>query len=201
MGKIFQHVEEWLPMVPADSVFVEIGSERGEGSTVFFAKLAERHGTVLHTVDIDRVARYREYLENKGVNPDSIIWHTGEPGSTWCKQSWPSINKPISLLYLDNFDWIYDLRDVNNHIHRQIENYRTLYSIEMTNENCQDEHFSQLLLLEEWLHPDGIVVLDDTYLQNGVWTGKSGPVVVYLKQRGYQVVKTTTDCGVVLKKS
>jgi hypothetical protein len=200
MGQIFKYVTEHLPVVPEDSVFVEIGSERGEGSTVFFAKLAEANGTVLHTVDIDRVARYREYLVDSGINSDSVIWHTGEPGSVWCETKWPQIAKPISLLYLDNFDWIYDLADTNNYTHRQIENYHTLYGIKMTNENCQDEHFAQLLLLESWLHPEGVVVLDDTYLKNGVWTGKSGPAVVYLKQRGYQVVKSTTDCGVILKK-
>jgi hypothetical protein len=45
MGKIFEQVEKYLPAANGDNNFIlEIGSDRYEGSTEFFAQLGERRG-------------------------------------------------------------------------------------------------------------------------------------------------------------
>ena len=49
MGKTFEFARKYLPKIDPGSVFVEIGSDRGEGSTAYLAQLAKEHQTVLHT--------------------------------------------------------------------------------------------------------------------------------------------------------
>ena len=102
----YMQADQFLPKTAGSGVFVEIGSdfgfsfglEGGEGSTEYLARLAETHQTVLHTVDIRN-------CENKTVNNTNIVWHTGK-GSEWAQKTYPSINKRISLLYLDNYFFI-----------------------------------------------------------------------------------------------
>ena len=54
-GLVVKHqlIPHFLEVVDQGSVFVEVGSDRGEGSTPFLAELAASYNTILHTVDID----------------------------------------------------------------------------------------------------------------------------------------------------
>ena len=103
MGATYQKTAELLSSIDPTSVFVEIGSDRMEGSTLYFANLAEQYNTVLHTVDITAEPQSR-------IKHSAICWHVGI-GSNWCKNVWPTVGKEISVLYLDNFD--YDWNSAN----------------------------------------------------------------------------------------
>jgi hypothetical protein len=172
------------------SIFVEIGSDRGEGSTRFLASQAEMYNTVLYTVDINDYA-------SKTIQHPNVKFFV-EPGSSWVKHTWPNIAKKISLLHLDNFDWIWDINNIPDWISNQITTYREKFNVKMTNENCQQEHLEQLLGLAPWLADECLVLMDDTFLHNGGWSGKCGPGVVYLKTLGFRVVKLLPTNGVVL---
>lgn len=179
-----------ISTIEPNSVFVEIGSDRGEGSTQYLADLAQTYGTILCTVDIDNHAQ-------QTIQHQHIKFFV-EPGSSWVKNTWPDVAKKISLLHLDNFDWIWDINDIPPWIAHQIIKYQTKFNIEMTNEHCQQEHLEQLLGLVPWLADECLVLMDDTFLHNGGWTGKCGPGVVYLKTHGFRVVKLLPTNGVVL---
>lgn len=176
--------------VEPDSVFVEIGSDRGEESTQALAGQAETYGTILHSVDIDDYA-------SRTIQHPALICHVAT-GSAWVKNVYPTIDKKISLLHLDNFDWIWDINNIPNWIAHQITEYREKFNVVMNNENCQQEHLEQLLGLAPWLADECLVLMDDTFLHNGGWTGKCGPGVVYLKTLGFRVVKLLPTNGVVL---
>jgi hypothetical protein len=75
MGMTFKKAEQWLPTVGDNAVFVEIGSDRYEGSTTLFAELAVKNGTVLHTVDL--LAEPQQRVNRDGIVP-GIIWHQHE---------------------------------------------------------------------------------------------------------------------------
>lgn len=98
MGKLYERVKNYL-VKPVTGTFVEIGSDRLEGSTLFFANLAQQYNTVLHSVDMLSEAQTR-------INHPCIKWHV-EIGSSWCKNTWPNIASPIDVLYLDNYDYQY----------------------------------------------------------------------------------------------
>lgn len=192
MGTTFTLAEKFLEKIEPDSVFVEIGSDRGEGSTQYFADLAQQHNTVLHTVDL---------LDRKNKNNDhpSVRWHIGA-GSTWAQTEYPKIGKKISLLYLDNFDWTWDPDDIPGWIQSQITEYKTKFNIDMNNANCQAEHLAQITNLLPWLSDSAVVLCDDTFplsINATIWGGKCGLVVPYLENFNFRVVDTV-NCGLIM---
>lgn len=185
------HLAKCLQQIEPDSIFLEIGSDRGEGSTKFLADLAQRHGTALHTVDIDK-------QKTNAIEHSSIVWHTGK-GSKWSKTEYPKIGKKISLLYLDNFDWNYWVGAKDHWVQEQIIEYKEKFDIEMNNENSQQEHLEQTINLLSWLSDSAIVLCDDTFQIDGKWDGKCGLVVPYLQQFGF-CVTTTIQYGAMLSR-
>ena len=191
MGQLYLETEQYLSSVNGNSVFVEIGSERGEGSTSFFANIAKKHNIALHTVDV--VDHARTELSTKF---DNIIWHINT-GSVWASDIFPTFDKTISCVYLDNFDYIWDIDDIPKWTHDQIEQYKQDFNIIMNNQNCQVEHLKQIMELEPFIEKDGLVICDDTHRWNDCWVGKAGAVVVFLLAKGYEIIREK-EFGVVL---
>ena len=167
----------YIDKIEQDSVFVEIGSDRFVGSTEYYANLAQEYGTVLHSVDIVPKAQER-------IKHPNIIWHTAE-GSVWAKNTYPYIGKKISMLFLDNYDYIWNADTIEK---------------QQSNTSCQIEHFNQLYYLYPWLSDNCTVVLDDTFMYNGCWIGKSGAGVIFLLSQGFDIVwaadfETSISCG------
>lgn len=228
MGTIFKNASTFLDtdQIDSGSIFVEIGSDRGEGSTKYFANLAMTLGCPFITVDIvgqkynfctwyncikgstwpdcdnlDDFYNLPEYIKNEinrefggidqfkfslskeeAANTNFVI----EKGSVWSK-NFKEYNKKISCLYLDNFDYIWNVEDVPEWCVQQIESYRGL-GIDMNNFNCQVEHLSQMLNLLPYMAKNSIIICDDTYRYNDCWIGKCGAVIPLLVIHGYQIL-------------
>jgi hypothetical protein len=189
MGRIYQHIGNYLES-NTPGVFVEIGSDRGEGSTAWLDALATEHNTKLITVDISSKAQ--AHLADKLPNTEFVV----QSGSDWADDFYES-GQGISVLYLDNFDYIWDINEVRPAIQIQMADYADR-GTPMTNQACQVEHLKQLMLLYPCLTSNAVVAFDDTYCYNDCWIGKCGPAVVYLLACGWEVVHQTLDCGVVL---
>lgn len=226
----YSNIEQLLPFIEINSIFLEIGSERGSGSTMFLADLAARHNVTLHSVDI---------CNQPNLSHPSLVLHTAV-GSTWCQQVLPTINQKISLLYLDNFDIVWDSlmlagtyesgewnRQIYNDLKGQhwpldytpyhlltkeiqqevwdlfnkkglpleqfdfynnlSQKYKTEFGVDLNNNNCQQEHFAQLMNIIPYLADECIVLFDDTFTINDFWVGKCGPCVVYLQCLGFTI--------------
>jgi hypothetical protein len=94
-------IENFLPFyINPESIFLEIGSECGAGSTAFLANLAKKYNVTLHSVDIDDKSDLIEVHS-------SLQLHIAK-GSDWCQKVLPTLKKSISFVYLDNFDIIWD---------------------------------------------------------------------------------------------
>lgn len=191
MGMTFKKSENLLPPVEPGSVFVEIGSDRYEGSTTYFADLAVRNGTVLHTVDL--LSEPKERINRDGVVP-GIVWHQAD-GVEWSRSIYPTINKPISCLYLDNFDYNWNITQPNPDIERQKKEYMDQFGLVMNNQNCQVVHLQQMMALLPYMAERSIVVCDDTYPSNDCWIGKCGAVVIFLLANGYHIADIETGRG------
>jgi hypothetical protein len=242
MGTIYKNTHNYVAELDPTSVIIEIGSERGEGSTLYFANLAQLHGIKLHTVDI------LDSAQSKIDHPD-IIWHTAI-GSKWSQQLYPTIGKKISVMYLDNFDYLWDNYKTdstaksiwNKEIYNSLKgadwpseyveyeqlplrfqneinqsfgisydsmmiDMRKQYSrfgFNLTNSECQLEHFKQIFYLHTWLADDCVVVFDETFRYNDCWVGKNGPGVLLLETLGFRIVEEDTrgelGHGVILKR-
>jgi hypothetical protein len=172
MGDVFRKSGKYYPTnAPTNAVIVEIGSDRFEGSTIYYSTLAQKHNTELYSVDV-----LPEASERLGDVPNTK-WCV-EKGSVWSKDG--LLGKTISCLYLDNYDYIWEVGLPTDHIDRLKG---------LNNQDCALEHLQQMINLLPYMCPEGIVVCDDTYTFNGCWIGKCGAVVTYLLAHGYEIVE------------
>ncbi len=195
MGSLFREVGRYLHgSFKPHEIIVEIGSDRWEGSTAYFADLANTHHTRMITVDLDPEAYHRVI---KTVNKDHLerLEFVCADANDWC-QSFDQRARQIKVLYLDNFDWDWEPSLPSEDIQKQQAWYRKM-GLEMTNLNCQASHLDQMITLMPYMSQRSVVCIDDTYLYNGVYIGKGGAVVPYLMTQGYQILQSG-EYGVIL---
>jgi hypothetical protein len=191
LGKLYQQVDAFLPEPAQDHAMVEIGSDRWEGSTLFFADLAQQQNVCFHSIDLDPDVKRR-------IHHHHIIYHTMD-GLHWAKNILPHLSLRVSVLYLDNFDYNWDINQWNDHINQQKTWYQTR-GLTMDNQSCQVEHMKQLLGAWPYLGPGSVVVLDDTYTLNDCWVGKGGGCVIYMLSQGWKI-QVAEEFGVIMKYS
>ena len=194
MSDIYKLAEQYVSQINEDEIFVEIGSDRWEGSTSWIADFAKKHNCQFYSVDINTDAHRR-------IQNDNIIWQTA-PGSKWAKEVLPTLNKKIKFLYLDNFDWMWNAYTVADHILNQVKAYRDRWGITMNNENCQQEHFDQAVHVTPYMAKNSVIICDDTFRDNGAWTGKCAPALYWLRHNGFELAHVNEDTnGIVLVKT
>jgi len=192
LGKLYQSIGQNLLGKFPGEVIVEIGSDRWEGSSAYFADLANTHDMRFISVDLDSAARERI---RKTVNP-AYIQNTEfvlADGTEWtAKYQGPE----IKVLYLDNFDWNWSTNKHSDMIEQQSKWYAEK-GIVMNNLNSQSAHITQMVNLLPHMSAKCLVCVDDTYEYNGVFIGKGGAVVPYLLGQGFGML-TARDYGVIL---
>lgn len=195
MGSLFREVGRYLNgAFEPHEVIVEIGSDRWEGSTAYFADLANTHATRIITVDLDPGAYPRIV---KTVNKDHLerLEFVCADARDWC-QRFDQKSREIKVLYLDNFDWDWEPDQPTEDIRKQQAWYRKM-GLEMTNLNCQISHLDQMVSLMPCMSLRSVVCIDDTYKYHDVYIGKGGAVVPYLMTQGYQILQSG-EYGVIL---
>jgi hypothetical protein len=161
-----------------NNIVVEIGSENGEGSSVWLYNWAKKHNIEFYSVDVEHRLRERTYPE--------INWVVTSSGSDWCKTILPSLNKKIKVLYLDNFDWNWATENIPEWIQGQINSYAQR-GVTMNNQNCQEEHRLQVEYCLPYLDQQSVVIMDDTYYNNEELTGKCATAIPLLLQNGFKM--------------
>ena len=179
-----------------NSVIVEIGSSRAkdfkESSTFFFEKLSNKYKTEFFTIDFSD-----EVIESI---PNSFTQvKIKDSGENFLKHFPNYSKKKIGVLYLDNFDIIYN----EKHKKSLLKRVGDLYSkknIDLNNENSAKIHLEQLKLSFEYLHPRAHVIIDDTSFRQNKWFGKGALCVPYLLENGFQILLENDD-GIAFSKS
>ena len=183
MGQMFRNTTHHLHLDPlGQDIFVEIGSDVGEGSTHYFADLALKNNRQLITVDINS----KEFPTLTNVE---VVTGTG---SEWSK-SFSQYSKEICCLYLDNFDYDWDvMQGGTQQMILRIQEQKAEYlarGVIMNNLNCQSEHLAQMLALLPYMSKHSVVICDDTHKFNDCYVGKCGAVIPLLHLHGYQIVE------------
>lgn len=192
MGKLYQQVGQYLSGKFPGEVIVEIGSDRWEGSSAYFADLANTHGMRFVSVDLDSDARHR-LRKTVALDHAHLTEFVQSEGTRWTAD----YNGPtIRVLYLDNFDWDWRTDRQEQMIQDQIAWYREKGMV-MNNINCQTAHITQMVNLLSYMAAQCVVCIDDTYEYNGVYLGKGGAVVPYLLGQGFGRL-AAKDYGVIL---
>ena len=192
MGKLYQEIGQHLLGKFPDEIIVEIGSDRWEGSSAYFADLADTHDMKFVSVDLDGDARRRI---QRTINPEhaSITEFVHAEGTAW---SAGYQGPQIKVLYLDNFDWDWRTDRQQSMIQDQVRWYAD-QGIVMNNINSQAAHITQMVNLLPHMSARCLVCVDDTYEYNGVFIGKGGAVVPYLLGQGFGML-AARDYGVIL---
>lgn len=206
MGTYYKNVEPWLDKID-NGVWIELGVDRGEGSTQWFADKAKGRGVDFYGVDMDpdQIQRAKKSLASKtaSVNADGsmtvtvgdvpdhihLVVNKGELFLQEFKNSNP--DKKVSLAYLDNFDWDYWLgREEEAFVAGVKQNYIDKMGIEMSNINSQLTHLLQACHLMSMMTENSIVICDDTWAmpEEGIFSGKCSAAIPFLMLHGFKIV-------------
>ena len=187
MGTYYRNIEKFIDTIDNGS-WVEIGVDRGEGSTKYFADLCQARGVEFYGVDVDadQIGRATRNLMVDEVLPDHVKLVQAK-GEDFLRDLDPSVK--ISLAYLDNFDWDYWLGGPEEAFVAGVkQKYRDLMRIEMTNLSSQQTHLLQAILLMNRMTNNSIIVCDDTWYHphEGVYIGKCSAAIPFLMLQGYR---------------
>lgn len=170
----YKYIEECT--ISKDGIILEIGSERGHGSTRFLADFAVKNGMRFVTVDFEEEACK---AAQKICEPSELTQLVRCVGESWL----PGLKVPVSFAYLDNFDWIWDRSNP-----KQVETYKQ-YGFELSNRNSQLAHLRQVIEIEKARSLHCAVVFDDSWIDDhGVFMGKGGAAATYLEALGWKLL-------------
>lgn len=60
----------------------------------------------------------------------------------------------------------------------------------MNNETSKRVHLQQTKLAESYMHPQGIILCDDTFKRGDEWDGKCAYAVPYLLSNGWRILES-----------
>lgn len=184
--KFYRRAEKYLDQIDPGA-WVEIGVDRGEGSTAWLSEMAEKKSTTFYAVDIDsqQIERATTVVFGNRV-PAHVRLETAN-GETFLNEFGQRYGQPVSLVYLDNFDWNYWIGVEEPWVLDIMAKYRNKFDTEMTNLNSQISHLRQAMALLPLLAPRSIVICDDTWLvpEQGIFSGKCSAAIPLLIGAGF----------------
>jgi hypothetical protein len=172
----------------SDAVILEIGAERGEGSTQHFYNFCEKNNLCFITVDFEVQAVNRaKYISRDGIsNQWAFVYHS--TGEDFLENVFPTMDKKITFAYLDNFDWLWEGSESDSFYGPARVLYQS-YGIEMNNKNSQLAHLEQAKLVNKFSSENCHILLDDTYENTaGDYNGKGGMAVPYLLSKNWNII-------------
>ena len=198
MGQYYEKAQDYINQIDRGA-WVELGVDRGEGSTQFFSNLAKDNATRFYAVDADpkQIQKIQNTLTVNGQLPDYIrVVHARGEDFLETLSNNNVDNERISLIYLDNFDWDYHLNEQGESpgIHMDHKkNYQSLFDVEMTNINSQIAHMAQAIQLLKLLSDNAIVICDDTWYMptEGIYSGKCSAAIPFLLMSGFKELNRT----------
>ncbi len=149
-------------------LIIETGTSRqglrgakGDGaSTIVFGKWAKENKAKMHSVDINETSvneARKEVMQQK--LSDAVEVHLSDS-----LEFLKSVTEPVDFLYLDSYDYSADVE---------------------VQKKSQEHHLLEFKAIENQLHDQSIVLIDDCKLPNG---GKGKTAIAYMKQNGWKVL-------------
>ena len=175
-------------------IIVEIGSAREKeiekSSTFYFRELAEKINMTFYSVDLS-VESYK--LAFKILNSFAIH----QDGESFLNDFCQHTSQKIVILYLDNYDVIYNDKHRQS-LMRRVGTLYTDYYDSFSNEKSAQVHLSQLIAAVPHLADKCIIIIDDTKLLDDLtWWGKGALAVPFLLDINYTIIASSDD-GVAL---
>lgn len=179
MGYCYKEIEKYADSING-GVVIEIGGDRGEGSSAFIKDFSKRHNLEFHSIDIAPIVFANQELYG-GVHTHIM------DGTEFLK----TFSKKIKFAYLDNFYWLFD--NPSN-----LEVLKTLYSVnpETNNRDSMEAHLQQAIEVDRLADNPCYVLFDDTWgMPDKSWGGKGGLAIPYLLKKGWKVLNEVEGKG------
>lgn len=160
---------------------VEIGTTReqvpGQGSTRKLGEFCTTHGIDFVTVDMDpHNSRSAERLFESLSMPYRAITMKGED---YLRQ----LTEPVDFVFLDAYDF-----DHGGHSELRQSRYVKFLGSRIDEAACHQMHLDCAESLLRWLTPHGIICVDDTWTEDGVWTAKGKLAMPFLLENGFELI-------------
>lgn len=162
-----------------DITFIEIGSERGTGSTFRLSKLCNKNKWKFITIDADEgISKNAENIVKRINNNFEAINDLGE---VFLKNY--QLNN-IGICYLDAFDIVTDWP----HKESSVETYRKR-NVEITNKAAYQMHLEAAQNCYSKILPGGFICFDDVWLdKENFWQGKGKTAIPFLLSNGFETI-------------
>lgn len=163
-------------------IIVETGTSReglkatkGDGaSTIVFGKWAKQNNAQMYSVDLseDSVKGSQNEVDNQGLNGAvSILLNDS-------LEFLKTFDKPVDFLYLDSYDYSKTDKEIQT--------------------KSQEHHLKEFKAIENKLHQNSIVLIDDCRLPNG---GKGKTVIEYMQKKDWRILIDAYQVLLVKKES
>ncbi len=173
----------------ADASIVEIGSAREssgeESSTFFYSALSKKVNAEFYSVDFSPQSRA---MAAEVVGGNAVL----SDGTAFLKVYNTYSQRKIALLYLDNFDVVYNDKHKQSLLKRVGSVYDDNNEV-ITNERSAAVHLEQIKAAQPFLAIKNVVIVDDTKLTEDGWWGKGALVVPFLLESGYKIAAQSED--------
>lgn len=146
---------------------VEIGAERGEGSSKYLQGFCEDRGIPFFSVDIKPTRLGTLRMD----------------GETFLKYFLGN----IQFAYLDNYDYIFPGTKDAPWIKDQEAVYGSM-GYELNNKESEEAHLVQAKMISRMAKIGSRILIDDTYRKGDEITGKGATAVPYLLNSGYKLI-------------
>jgi len=198
-------VKYYINQLEKGTNFVEIGAcnpPRPGSSTHTLFEIVNSHECKLYSVDPneERMSLLPQMLPD--VYSSDNFEMVNKTGEQFFDEYWKTGNKPISYIYMDGFDWMYNpiqyRLDPNSFTQKQQHEQYLEYKaegIELSNLNSSASHLKQTIKAEPLMNEKSIILFDDTFWvpEHEVYVGKGGSSVTYLISKGWEIIPFNTD--------
>lgn len=172
---------EYAPRFVAEygggATMVEVGSERGHGSTLALAQLCKANGFKFITVDVDPAISGDASKIVKGVSP--AFEAVCEYGEKFLENT----DRTFQIVYLDAFDFWHA-----NHPEDRKAAYASR-GTEITDDNAAAMHLACAKALKKSLAIGGYVCFDDILTGAPEWKGKGRDAIPWLMENGFELLE------------
>jgi len=181
---VLADLEEMQPGSLEGTCLIEIGTTRerspAQGSTEKLAIFAALRGMKFISVDVDPNNTKRASETLRYLNPSAQA--VTARGEAYLERE----EATFDFVYLDAFDF-----DHGKHSQQRQDRYRELLQTDINDEACWKMHEACAQAINTKMRGGGIVVIDDTWTDDGVYAGKGKLAVPLLLDNGFEIIAKT----------
>ncbi len=173
-------------------VLIEIGTTRenvpGQGSTRKLADFCKRHSLHFITVDMDphNTRMAKKMFAQLGVEFEAVTMK----GEDYLQE----FEREIDFVFLDAYDF-----DHGKHSNLRQNRYQKFLGSNIDEKACHQMHLECAESVASKLSSDGLVCIDDTWLEDNKWTAKGTLAMPFLVNHGFKILEARNRAALLTR--